>query len=167
MAGIVAALPDINCLLLPNLNGFELQVWVILDCCSDARLFKYPSNQTLPHTILVATKSRTAEDQVSDSSNCKTISLLFCKTSLWTIIATSSRFLSGHWAAQWLMFWQMLHQVGCPFLRGVFPWDAMEFRFSLPIWGCWKMAIVLHLLRWSYSGALMSILLWRFSFSSL
>ena len=52
MAGIVAALTDINCLPSPNLNGFELVVQVILDCCSDESLLKCSSNQTLPHTCI-------------------------------------------------------------------------------------------------------------------
>ena len=78
---IVAPLTDNNCLPSPNLNGFELVLEVILDCCSDGRLFKYSSNQTLPYTVLVAPKSRTVDHQVSDSSDCKAISLLFCKTS--------------------------------------------------------------------------------------
>ena len=52
MAGVVATLTDINCLQSPNLNGFELVVQVILDCCSDESLLKYSSNQTLPHTCI-------------------------------------------------------------------------------------------------------------------
>ena len=54
VAGIVAALTDVNCLPSPNLHGFELVLEVILDCCSDVwLLLRYSSNQSLPHTELV------------------------------------------------------------------------------------------------------------------
>ena len=54
VTGIVAALTDVNCLPSPNLNGFQLVLQVILDCCSDGwLLLRYSSNQSLQHTELV------------------------------------------------------------------------------------------------------------------
>lgn len=53
-----------------------------------------------------------------------------CVTTIWKIISwtiqlTSSKFLSGHWVAQWLILWQILKRMGCPFFCEFLPFVGL------------------------------------------
>ena len=72
------------------------------------RLSKYLGNYLVPHTVQMAPEIM-FQHQVFDFDMSQRY-----------LLGTFYQWPAGHWLAQWLTFWQMLHFICRPFLSGFF-----------------------------------------------